>query len=208
MKSKFTEKSEVLIRESVKIAEYLGYRYVGSEHLLAAFLKDDSSGASMMLISYGINYERLIEEMSRKAGSADKRELDADDITPKLKRILDASQKTAQKYGCDLCAPEHIFIAFLSEGDSVGVKILEKLGADVNALCTEAKNVYELINKRKSTREPQKPKSALMQYAKDLTELARNGATELLIGRDREIEKLGRILSRKNKKTLPSHTLQ
>ena len=199
MKSRFTGKSEELIREAVKVAERLGHGYVGSEHLLLALLKDETSGASMMLLSQGVTYERVLEEIRRSAGVGEKSSLDVDDVTPKCKRILDLGQKTAQKQGCELCAPEHIFIAFLSEGDSVGVKMLMRIGVDVDSLRAEAKSYFELLNKRKATQEMQRPRSALKQYAKNLTELSASGNSERLIGREREIEKLGRILSRKNK---------
>ena len=95
MKSKFTGKSEELIREAVKCAERMGHSYVGSEHLLMAILKDDTSVAAMILLSHGVSYERVFEEIPRSSCAGDKRSLDIDDITPKCKRIIDMGQKTA-----------------------------------------------------------------------------------------------------------------
>ena len=107
MKSKFTGKSEECIREAIKTAERLGHNYVGTEHLLLALTKDELSGPAIILSSYDISYDRILQEVRRHVGVATKSALDLDSITPKCKKILDMAQKTAQKNPSELCAPEH-----------------------------------------------------------------------------------------------------
>ena len=199
MRSKFTGKSEECIREAIRTAERMGHSYVGSEHLLMALIKDELASPSVILSPYGVSYERVLEEVRRHSGVSMKSTLEADAITPKCKKILDSAQKVAQKASCELCAPEHILIAILSEDDSVANKLLIRIGVNVEAARTEARGFAEIISKRRPQKEDRARASLLKQYSRDLTELAQRGGYEPLIGREREIEKLGRILSRKNK---------
>ena len=199
MKSKFTGKSEECIREAIKTAERLGHNYVGTEHLLLALTKDELSGPAIILSSYDISYNRILQEVRRHVGVATKSALDLDSITPKCKKILDMAQKTAQKNPSELCAPEHILLALLSEEDSVAAKLLVRLGVDLNSLRGETKNFTEILYKRKPAKDEKTRTSMLKQYSKNLTEIAMQGGCGKLIGRDLEIDKLGRILSRKTK---------
>ena len=199
MKSKFTGKSEELIKEAVRIAGEMGHSYVGSEHLLMAFLKDETSGSAIILNSYGINYERAFDEIRRSSGGGRKISLDANDITPKCRKILDLGQKNAIKCGLDLCGPEHIFLALLSEGDSLALKMLTRMGVDIDGARAEAKGFADCFGKSKTSKDADKLRSPLRQYAKNLNESSKEHSDERLVGREREIEKLGRILSRKSK---------
>lgn len=199
MKSKFTGKSEECIREAIKTAERLGHNYVGTEHLLLSLAKDELSGPSIILSSYDITYDRVLSEIRRHIGVATKSTLGLDSITPKCKKVLDAAQKTAQKASAELCAPEHILLALLCEEDSVATKLLVRLGVDLNSVRGETKNFTEILYKRKPTKEDKTRTSMLKQYSKNLTEIAAEGSGNRLIGREIEIEKLGRILSRKTK---------
>ena len=199
MKSKFTGKSEECIREAIRIAEVMGHSYVGTEHLLMALVKNELSSTAIILSSYGVSYERVMEEVRRHAGVGTKSTLDVDDITPKCKKVLDSAQRTARKFSSELCAPEHILVDLLSEEDSVASKLLVRMGVDLDAARLESKNFAEIIHKRKPLKEDKPRGSMLKQYAKNLNEMATAGKIERLIGRDREIDKLGRILSRKTK---------
>ena len=201
MKNRFNKKSEEAIKEAILIAERMGHSYVGSEHILMAIAKDEFSSPSIILDSYDITYEKLFEEIRLHSGIGVKSDLDADDITPKAKKILDSAYRIATKNGNEHCAPEHILIAMLGESDSVAVKLIIRLGGNAEAIKNELKSFVEMLDKRRTLDEPQKKKdtSLLKQYAKDLTELAEGGAFDSLIGRENEIEKLGRVLSRKNK---------
>ena len=199
MKSKFTGRSEECIREAIRTAERMGHNYVGTEHLLMALIKDELSSTAIILSSYGISYERVMEEVRRHAGVGAKSTLDIDDITPKCKKVLDAAQKTARKFAAELCAPEHILVDLLNEEDSVASRLLARMGVDVDAARLEAKDFAEIMHKRKPVKDQKARGSMLKQYAKNLTEIAAEGKGERLIGRHLEIEKLGRILSRKTK---------
>ena len=199
MKSKFTGKSEECIREAIKTAERLGHNYVGTEHLLLALANDELSGPSIILASCDISYDRILAEVRRHTGVTAKSTLDLDSITPKCKKVLETAQKTAQKSIGELCAPEHIFLALLSEEDSVATKLLVRLGVDLNLVRDETRNFTEILHKRKPVKDEKSRTSMLKQYSKNLTEIAAEGSLNKLIGREIEIDKLGRILSRKTK---------
>ena len=186
MKSKFTGKSEECIREAIKTAERLGHNYIGTEHLLLALVRDELSGPAVILSSYDINYDRMLAEVRRHTGVATKSTLDLDSITPKCKKVLETAQKIAQKALSELCAPEHIFLALLSEEDSVATKLLVRLGADLNLVRGETENFTEILYKRKPVKDEKIRTSVLKQYSKNLTEIAAEGSCGKLIGRELE----------------------
>lgn len=201
MKNRFNKKAEDAIREAVVIAERMGHSYVGSEHILMAIVKDELSSAAIILDSYNITYEKIFEEIRLHSGIGTKSNLDSEDITPKARKILDSAYKSAVKSGLELCTTEYIMMALLDEGDSLAAKLITRIGGNPDTIKGDLKNFIDTLEKRREISEGKKKKSPslLRQYAKDLTELAESKSLEPLIGREREIEKLGRILSRKNK---------
>ena len=200
MKNRFNKRAEEAIKDAVKIAERMGHSYVGSEHLLMSLVRDGDSSASVILSAYGISYERLFEEIRRLSGVGAASTLDVEDITPKCKKILEGACKLAAKGLIDLCTPDYILLSLLSESDCVAVKLLSKLGAEPDLIKKEVRECLELVSKRHTTYDTRsKSTSLLKQYARELTALAQKGEIDPLIGRGREIDMLGRILSRKNK---------
>ena len=199
MKSKFTGKSEECIREAIKTAERMGHNYVGTEHILLALIKDELSAPAIVLSAYDITYERLLEEVRRHSGVAIKSVLNSESFTPKCKEMLNIAQKAAQKTEAELCTPEHILLTMLSGKDTVATKLLVRFGVDLDLARDETKNLIEILHKRKPAKDDKIRTSILKQYAKNLTEFAVDGVNNKLVGRELEIDKLGRILSRRTK---------
>ena len=199
MKSKFTGKSEECIREAIKTAERMGHNYVGTEHILLALVKDELSAPAIVLSTYDITYEQILEEVRHHSGVGSKSVLTPESLTPKCKELLNTAQKTAQKTEQELCAPEHILLAMLSDDDSVATRLLVRLGIDLASAKSETKSLIEIVHKRKPIKDEKMKTSMLKQYAKNLNESAIEGVNNKLIGRESEINKLGRILSRKTK---------
>lgn len=199
MKSKFTGKSEECIREAIKTAERMGHNYVGTEHIILALAKDELSAPAIVLSTYDITYEQILQEVRRHSGVGSKSVLTPESLTPKCKELLNIAQKMAQKTEQELCTPEHILLAMLSDEDSVATRLLIRLGIDLASARSETKSLIEIVHKRKPVKYEKNRTSMLKQYAKNLNEFAIEGADNKLIGRESEIDKLGRILSRKTK---------
>lgn len=131
MDSRFSEKSQKILRLSHEIATDMHYNYVGSEHIIAAILKDASTDVYDILSSQGIEYEAFREKIAEYTLPSLKVNPSTSlPLTPRSKIILEISFNEAKKQGSLLIEPVHMFLAILREGSSVAVRILKDLGLD------------------------------------------------------------------------------
>ncbi len=194
----FTPKAQESIRLSQSIAKETGCNFVGTEHLLLGILSV-SSFAGKFLAQMGITEEKVLEKVSDIEIPSSST---FTGFTPRTTRTLRQSAYEAQKLGASLIGTEHILLALCRETDSVAFKILISLGAprtlynDVLASVTESGNALkasdEISNTSKST-------PTLNQFGRDLTELAKEGKFDPVIGREKEISRVIQILSRRTK---------
>lgn len=199
MDSRFTDKSRAVLRLAHDIAGELGYGYVGSEHILAGIIRDGSSDAAAALDAQGVDYDGVIAKITEytvpsQTGAVNS----ALPLTPRSKAVLEISFNEAKKTGSLLIEPEHILMAMLREGQSVAVRILSDFNVDFNIL---AQSMYKM-NREQSDGGTRGKKGALKnleQFGTDLTSLAEEGKFDPIIGRDREIERVIQILSRRTK---------
>ncbi len=202
MDSRFTEKSRAILKCAHDIAGEMGYNYVGTEHILAGILKEGTSAACDALESQGITYEGITEKITAYTTPSDTSYINSTlPLTPRSKAILEISFNEAKKTGSLYIEPEHILIAILREGQSVAVKILADSNIDFNAV---VQTIYG-SSRAQNTADGKQPKSAksviknLEQFGTDLTRLAEEGKFDPIIGRDKEIERVIQILSRRTK---------
>ncbi len=200
MNNRFTEKAEHALNNAVKHAESLGHTYIGSEHILLSLAKEEQSTASLVLLKNGISHTVLLETIKNYAGVGEKTSLSPKDMTPRARQILEQSYKITVRFGSIKIGTEHILLAILEEKNTVAQKILSLKNADVTAMCDELNTLLRTVEK---TNEKSKTKSSsqsyLRQYGKNLTELALEGKIDPVIGREKETERVIRILLRKNK---------
>ena len=201
MGSRFTQKAELALNKSVIIAEELGHTYVGTEHVLLAMAEDDTSCASMLLKKNGVHYDKLYEAIKGYCGTGKKTHLNSKDTTPRCRKILENSYKNAQKFMAERIGTEHLLLAIIDEKDSVALKILQKIAIDNLALrddiLTFSKSNQKALQARKNDIEP--PLINLNKYGKNMTDKAKKGMYDPVIGREKETDRIIRILSRKNK---------
>jgi ATP-dependent Clp protease ATP-binding subunit ClpC len=201
LSNRFTEKSEKALNGAVALAQSLGHTYIGSEHILLSLAKEGNSGAVNILSRCGVNYDKLVSAVKEYSGIGSKTSLTPKDMTPRSRKIVENSYRISLRYGAMKIGTEHILLAILEEKECVAVKILGFAGADVISLTDELITVLRTAEKHFESPKTKKEggDNALFQYGKNLTELARDNKLDPVIGREKETERLIRILCRKTK---------
>jgi len=206
LNNNFTQKAQNSLSEAQKLASEMGHTYIGSEHILYGLINEKESVASKLLESKGAKAEKVKEIISDYAGIGTKTELSAEDLTPRSKKIIELSAYEMANTASRYIGTEHILLALLSETDCVGLKILNSIGININELRSELlafftgsgnirqKNHKNALNSNQSNDTP-----ALSSYGRDLNTLAKMKKTDPIIGRDKEIERVIQILSRRTK---------
>ena len=206
MRNKFTKSAAKALDNSLNVAKSFGHNYVGTEHLLIALVKTKGV-ASEVMRENGVEEEKLsvlIDEMLEADGNV--AVADRPQYTPRVKKIIENSISEAERLGASQAGTEHLLIALLKETDCLGVRLLNTRGINVQKLYVDlltatgqdvnsAKNEYMMQKGRRG-------KSAtpvLDQYSRNLTEYAKEGRLDPVIGREREITRLIEILSRRTK---------
>ncbi len=202
MDSRFTEKSRAVLRFAHDIAGEMGYNYVGTEHILAGILKEGTSAAAEALEAQEIDLDGVTEKISEYTSPSGNSYINTSlPLTPRSKAILEISFNEAKKTGSMYIEPEHILMAIMREGQSVAVKILADYEVDFNEI---AQAMYG-TGRSQGGKNAQNQKASttsiknLEQFGTDLTRLAEEGKFDPIIGRDKEIERVIQILSRRTK---------
>ena len=198
MSNKFTEKAEKVLNNALKYASEYGHSYIGSEHILLALCCDPLSCSFAMLSKCGVSKKLIEDGINEYSGTGKKTTLSAKDMTPGCKKIVEASYKTSLKYSSSKIGTEHILLAVIEQRDSVAVKILEFSGIDLIRLKDEVITFLRSTDKGMAVKS-QGGLTALDQYGKNLNLLALGGRLDPVVGRDNEMERLIRILSRRTK---------
>lgn len=203
MYGRFTEKAEKAIAHSQESAMQLGHNYVGTEHLLLGLVKEGTGVAARVLQSQGVNEEKVLKEIEDLIGRGEETGDQPLGFTPRTKRVLELSFREARKIGHTYIGTEHLLLGIMKEGESVAVRILMDLGVDPQKLLNE---VVKMLSEEApgSTGEPKNTSNyantpTLNQFGRDLTEMAREDKFDPIIGRDKEIERVIQILSRRTK---------
>ena len=207
--SNFTERARIAISDAHDTACELGHRYIGSEHIVSGLIKEGSGVAAKLLEKDGITHEKVIEKIKELTGSADALPLETElALTPRTKRILQLSAIEARNMGHSYIGTEHILMAILRDGESVGVKVLLALGLNINDAygeivgsvsegTTEPSKAGPYANAHKTNEKTDTP--TLDEFGRDFTALARENKFDPVIGRSKEIERVIQIISRRTK---------
>ncbi len=198
----FSEKANRALNSAVEVAEDLGHTYIGSEHLLMGLLKEDDTAAVSTLVKKRVTSARVEELVKRTVGVGVPTVLSPEDFTPRCKHIIESSVSLARDDGMNFVGTEYLLLALAKENDSCGGYILSELGVSQHELINEltSEKNKPSYQSKSSKRSPQKSDTpTLDQYGQDLTALARNGGVDPVIGREKEIERVIQILSRRTK---------
>ena len=202
--SYFTQRANEVLNYAIKAAEDFGHNYIGSEHILLGLLKTDGGVAVNMLEEKGITAEDIENLIKEYIGEGMQTKLTPDDFTPRTKRVLDVAFQYARSMRRSFVDTEHLLMAVLQESDSYAVKFLNSFGIDEHQLLEELVNESSRGNAddKYSGKKGKNGKSktpTLDEFGRDLTALAKDGKIDPVIGREKEIERVIQILSRRTK---------
>ncbi len=205
----FTQKANKTLNAAIHFAEEMGHTYIGSEHLLGGFLKEEGSAASELIRDGGLSYVDYMEQIEADIGKGMQSSLNPSDFTPRTKRILESAILEARKMGHSYVGTEHLMLAIINEQDCYAVKYLEVFNISLTEL---KKDLIEAIGSDSGSSDSSekaaqggksfKSKSntkVLDEFSRDLTTAAKNGELDPVIGRETEIERVIQILSRRTK---------
>ena len=201
--SGFTEKANIALNLAIKCAEQFGHNYVGSEHILYGLIKEGTGVAATVFLDLDVKTEDIENFLKTEIGVGKSTSaLTPDDFTPRTKRILQVAYVKARSMGHNYVGTEHLLLSILDERESYAVKILASLDLTADGIIEKlSENFKELDNSDEYEESAYRGKrgKALELFGKDLTKLAKEGKIDPVIGRNKEIERVIQILSRRTK---------
>lgn len=205
----FTDRANAALNKGISIASMLGHTCIGSEHLLYGLCAEESSAAAALLQKCNVAADDIEQKLRETFGAGLKSELSPAELTPRSKRILQNAIYEARKLNRKYAGSEHILLSILQEGDCYAVLFLQDLGADPRTLyqsCIKEmgresalEDLPRYADTQTSGKAKGKPSGVLAEYGRDLTERARSHSLDPVVGREKEIERLIQILSRRTK---------
>ena len=211
MDRKFTRQAEAALKLAKTTAKSCEHSYIGTEHLLTGLLKEPEGTAGKILAEFGVDQEKLMELIGQLVappqGETALKEPKDPQYSPRSRKILEQALEDAESMECT-AGTEHILLALLKETDCVGTRLLFTMGVNIQKLfaavltamgfdndtIAEEFQYARNVGNKRTTSTP-----TLDQYSRDLTELAAEGKLDPVVGRDKEINRLIQILSRRTK---------
>lgn len=206
MESGFTKKAETALQNATEAAFELGHGSVGSEHILIGLLRTEECIANAVLVNNGVEESKVVELIKELIVPEKNVGLkEPDSYTPRAARILENARKEAKRFKSGLIGTEHIFIGMLKEQDCVATRLLGTIGVKIQkayidtvvAMGEDSNNYKDEVSFNRKNKKSQTP--TLDQYSRDLTALAEEGRLDPVIGREREIQRVIQIGSRRTK---------
>ena len=204
---RFTERAQRAIEMAQEAAETLGHSYIGTEHLLLGLAREGDGPAAKILRGNGLDAELLGSLVERFVGRGTPGQ-SPQGLTPRAKRVIELALSEAARLGHDYVGTEHLLMGILREPDSAAARLITSTGADLNKLYTDVINMFGTPDgrPRQQAGQPaggrengQSETGTLDQYSRDLTDMARKGQLDHVIGREKEIQRVIQILSRRTK---------
>ncbi|WP_375497376.1 ATP-dependent Clp protease ATP-binding subunit [uncultured Jatrophihabitans sp.] len=203
MFERFTDRARRVVVLAQEEARMLNHNYIGTEHILLGLIHEGEGVAAKALESLGISLDAVRQQVEEIIGQGQQAPSGHIPFTPRAKKVLELSLREALQLGHNYIGTEHILLGLIREGEGVAAQVLVKLGADLNKV---RQQVIQLLNGYQS-KEPSgaaaeaTPSTSLVldQFGRNLTQSARDGKLDPVIGREKEVERLMQVLSRRTK---------
>ncbi len=202
--NRFTDRASAALQLAQETAGRMGHNYVGSEHLLDGLLLEGGGLAYRILTDAGVTTEGVEQQIEKQIGFGTPDPSAPQGLTPRTKRVIELAVASAAQLGHSYVGTEHLLFGLLREGQNVAVSILAAMGIDAASLLQIlAQKMGEKTDTNNTAVAQERGSSgggkALAQYGKDLTQEARDGKLDPVIGRQNEIDRVIQILSRRTK---------
>lgn len=206
MFERFTERARKVVYLAQQEAARLGHNVVGTEHLLLGLVAEGQGIAAKALESMNIDLSKIQHEIERIIGTGDTNPFGEVPFTPRAKRVLELAIDEGRQMGHNYVGTEHVLLGLIREGEGVAAQVLKNLGADLDKVRKQVisllggSNVNMFSNQPGNVRGTNNTKTqTLNQFGRDLTEMAKIGKLDPVIGRENEIERVIQVLSRRTK---------
>jgi len=205
MFERFTERARKVVVRAQDEARFLKQNYIGTEHLLLGLIDEKEGIAAKVLLSLNIPIESIRASVMDAVTKGSSESYEHIPFTPRAKKVLELALREALQMGHNYIGTEHILLGLLREGEGVAARVLNSLGISLEIAKGKIKDVlskYPFVSQSESSAYNKPPKRVLKtlnQYGKDLTNLAREGKLDPVIGRKKEIARIMQILSRRTK---------
>jgi ATP-dependent Clp protease ATP-binding subunit ClpC len=209
MFERFTDRARRVVVLAQEEAKMLNHNYIGTEHILLGLIHEGEGVAAKALESLGISLDAVREQVQDIIGQGQQQPTGHIPFTPRAKKVLELSLREALQLGHNYIGTEHILLGLIREGEGVAAQVLVKLGADLNKV---RQQVIQLLSgyqgkepvgvsgaAQESPSAPQGGSAVLDQFGRNLTQAARDNKLDPVIGREKEIERVMQILSRRSK---------
>ncbi len=205
MFERFTDRARRVVVLAQEEARMLNHNYIGTEHILLGLIHEGEGVAAKALESLGIALEGVRQQVEEIIGQGQQAPSGHIPFTPRAKKVLELSLREALQLGHSYIGTEHILLGLIREGEGVAAQVLVKLGADLNRVRQQALQLLSGYSTEKQAesggRGEGTPSSSLVldQFGRNLTASAREGKLDPVIGREKEIERVMQVLSRRTK---------
>ncbi len=205
MFERFTDRARRVVVLAQEEARMLNHNYIGTEHILLGLIHEGEGVAAKALESMGISLEAVRAQVEEIIGQGQQAPSGHIPFTPRAKKVLELSLREALQLGHNYIGTEHILLGLIREGEGVAAQVLVKLGADLNRV---RQTVIQLLSGYQGKEpvaangpsEPQPSTSLVLdQFGRNLTQAARDQKLDPVIGREKEIERVMQVLSRRTK---------
>ena len=211
MWQRFTERARKVVFYAQEEAQKFGEGYVSTEHLLLGLVRESDSVAARVLEKLGVSLNRIRAEVEKQLPRGDARPNQDMTLTPRAKRVIDLAYDEARNLNNNYIGTEHLLLGLIREGDGLAGRVLAKLGVELEKARREVMALQDNDTSTKSgsgarsQSQPSTPSAntaktqTLDEFGRDLTELARDGKLDPVVGRQNEIERVMQILCRRTK---------
>ena len=209
MFERFTDRARRVVVLAQEEAKMLNHNYIGTEHILLGLIHEGEGVAAKALESLGISLDAVREQVQDIIGQGQQQPTGHIPFTPRAKKVLELSLREALQLGHNYIGTEHILLGLIREGEGVAAQVLVKLGADLNKV---RQQVIQLLSgyqgkepaavsgaAHDNPQQAQGGSAVLDQFGRNLTQAARDNKLDPVIGREKEIERVMQVLSRRTK---------
>jgi len=196
---RFTKRARRVLALAQEEAQRFNHSYIGTEHLLLGLVREESGVAARVLKDLGVEPNALRKAVQEMIGQGERKVVGKIALTPRTKRVIELAFDEARLLGHRHVGTEHILLGLAREGEGIAVDVLKSLGVNLDRLRTETARIMMESPAQPQGKKGEKQTPLIDQLGIDLTAWAEEGKLDPVIGRQREIERVIQILSRRTK---------